>query len=79
MGVKDLPQAGGERHAKTFERFGWVRAKRRRNTHIILRKEGCRATLAIPNHKGKDVKRVLIAKLIKAAEISESDYCDRFK
>lgn len=79
VGAKNLPSANGERHAKTFERFGWVRAKKTRGSHIVLQKHGEVATLSIPNHKGKAVKRNLIAKQLKNAGISEQDYCEKFK
>ncbi len=81
MGLRDLPQAGGEAHAKAFERLGWQRRHETRghNPHIILVKPGMRSTLSIPNHKGRDVKRVLIAKLIKQAQITEAEYMAAFK
>lgn len=80
MGLKDLPCAGGEAHAKTFERLGWSRSTTRgRNPHIILTKPGCRHTLSLPNHHGKDVKRALLAGLLKLAEVSEAEYLKAFR
>lgn len=81
MGLSNLPLAGGEDHEKAFTRLGWTRdrATKGRNPHIILVKPGAPATLSIPNHKGKDVKRVLIAKLIKAAGVTEAEYLAAFK
>lgn len=76
MGHANLPVAGAEKHARAFERLGWSR--RQGKGHIIMTKSGVRATLAIPNHKGKDVKRALLAKLLQAGGISEDDYNEAF-
>jgi predicted RNA binding protein YcfA (HicA-like mRNA interferase family) len=80
VGQKDLPLASGERHARAFERCGWkrVRVTSGKNPHIILEKKGVRATLSIPNHKGKDVKRALLQKQVKLAGLTEQEYLDCF-
>jgi hypothetical protein len=81
VGQKDLPLAGGERHARAFERCGWtkVRETSGRNPHIILKKEGVQAILSIPNHKGQDVKRALLQKQIRLAGLTEQQYLDCFR
>lgn len=81
MGQKNLPLARGERHARAFERGGWRRDRETsgRNPHIILVKRGHRNTLSIPNHKGKDVKRALLQKLIQKAGMSEEQYLECFR
>jgi predicted RNA binding protein YcfA (HicA-like mRNA interferase family) len=77
VGHANLPLASGDQHAKAFERCGWIRARRRgRGKHIILTKPGARATLSIPDHD--EVKRAIIAKLLKAAELSEDEYVSAF-
>lgn len=81
MGQKNLPLAGGERHAKAFERLGWtqVRKTKGKNPHIIMEKPGHRSTLSIPVHKGRDVKRDLLAGLLKDVGVSEDEYLRAFK
>jgi len=73
--------ASGERHARAFERCGWERVRETSGTnpHIILEKPGVRATLSIPNHKGRDVKRALLQRQIKLAGLTEQQYLDCFQ
>lgn len=79
MGLSNLPLASGEKHAATFERFGWVRdyKRRGRGVHILLTKQGVRATLSIPNER--EVKRTIIAAQIALAGITEADYLAKFR
>lgn len=78
MGLSDLPLANAERHAACFERLGWARDTKRRGrgVHILLTKEGERATLSIPIQR--EVKRTIIAKLISLAGISQEKYLEEF-
>lgn len=78
MGLSDLPLASGEKHAACFERLGWTRdwKRRGRGAHILLTKEGVRATLSIPNHH--EVKRTIISKLIALAGITQEKYLEEF-
>jgi len=46
----------GEQVVKAFQRAGWT-ITRVRSSHVILEKEGFAATLSVPVHKGKNVKR----------------------
>jgi predicted RNA binding protein YcfA (HicA-like mRNA interferase family) len=86
MGHSNLPLANGHTHAKAFERLGWTLDKKRRGRgkHLRLTKPGNRATLSIPDHR--EVKRTIIAELIKLTGESEEkylrafageDFCDR--
>jgi hypothetical protein len=76
VGLKDLPDASGDRHAKAFARLGWERQpKRGKGSHIVLIKHG--RPLSIPNHRS--VKRTVLATLIKRAGVSEADYLDAFR
>jgi hypothetical protein len=78
MGLSDLPLASAEKHAACFERLGWTRdyKRRGRGVHILLTKEGERATLSIPIQR--EVKRPLLAGLIRAAGISQEQYIKKF-
>lgn len=77
MAISNLPSAKASQHIKTFEQFGWLE-KRRKGSHVVLCKQGHRASLTIPDH-GKEVSRTLLARLLRAAEISEDDYLRAFK
>jgi predicted RNA binding protein YcfA (HicA-like mRNA interferase family) len=78
MGLSNLPLSSGEKHAATFERLGWTRdyKRRGRGVHILLTKPGMRATLSIPNER--EVKRTIIASLIRAAAETETSYINAF-
>ncbi len=76
MGLRDLPDASGDRHAKAFTRLGWERLpKRGKGSHIIVAKHG--RHLSIPNHR--NVKRTVLARLLEHAGVSEAEYLDAFR
>jgi hypothetical protein len=78
MGQSNLPLANGDAHACAFERLGWIRdlKRRGRGAHILLTKPGMRPTLSIPDQH--EVKRTIIAKQIKLAEVTEEQYLKAF-
>jgi len=45
-----------------------------RSSYVILEKEGHMATLSVPVHKGKNVKRGTLRDLIKDAELSIEEF-----
>lgn len=51
---------------RTFQNAGW-HVTRRKGSHVVMEKGGHEATLSIPVHKGKDVKRGTLRGLIKDA------------
>ena len=63
----------GEQVVKAFQRAGWTIA-RVRSSHVILEKEGFVATLSVPVHKGKNVKRGTLRDLIRDAELSVDEF-----
>ncbi len=65
----------GEEVVKAFQRAGW-KITRQRSSHVILEKEGHEATLSIPVHKGKNVKRGTLRDLIKDARMSVDEYLE---
>lgn len=78
VGQANLPLASGDKHAKAFERCGWTREHRRgRGTHILLTKPDQRATLSLPDQR--EVKRALLAQLIRLAELTEDEYLACFQ
>jgi predicted RNA binding protein YcfA (HicA-like mRNA interferase family) len=65
----------GEQVVKAFERAGW-RIARVRSSHVILERNGFVATLSVPVHKGKNVKRGTLRDLIKDAELSVEEFLE---
>jgi predicted RNA binding protein YcfA (HicA-like mRNA interferase family) len=69
--MAQIPLLGGREVVRTFERFGWQVA-RQRGSHIILVKEGARATLSVPDHK--EVARGTLRALIRAAGLTLEEF-----
>jgi predicted RNA binding protein YcfA (HicA-like mRNA interferase family) len=68
-----LPVITGDKVVKAFSKAGW-RAVRQRGSHVIMVKEGMDATLSIPVHKGKPVKRGTLRDLIKDAGLTVEEF-----
>jgi predicted RNA binding protein YcfA (HicA-like mRNA interferase family) len=77
-GHKVLPLASGDRHVRTLKRLGWD-CTRMHGSHAVMEKPGHPATLTIPCHKGRDVKRALLAAQLKVAGIPFEDYRKKFR
>ena len=69
--MAQVPLLSGREVVRAFEKFGWQIA-RQRGSHIILVKEGARATLSIPDHK--EVARGTLRSLIRAAGLTVEDF-----
>jgi len=65
----------GEEVVRVFQRAGW-KITRQRSSHVILEKEGYEATLSVPVHKGKNVKRGTLRDLIKDAKMSVDEFLE---
>ena len=65
----------GEDVVRAFQRAGW-KITRHKSSHIILEREGYEATLSIPVHKGKNVKRGTLRDLIKDAKMTVDEFLD---
>ena len=63
----------GAQVVRAFQRAGW-KITRQRSSHVILEKEGYEATLSVPVHKGKNVKRGTLRDLIKDAKMNVDDF-----
>ena len=63
----------GEQVVRAFQKAGW-KITRQRISHVILEKEGYEATLSVPVHKGKNVKRGTLRDLIKDAKINVNEF-----
>lgn len=65
-----LPIMSGHEVVRAFERFGWHVA--RAGNHIILVKEGARATLSVPDHR--EVARGTLRSLIRLAGLTPEEF-----
>ena len=69
--MAQIPLLSGREVVRIFERFGWQVA-RQRGSHIVLVKEGGRATLSVPDHK--EVARGTLRSLIRAAGLTAEEF-----
>lgn len=67
-----LPAISGKEAVRTFEKAGWYIERRARSRHIVMKKQGMRTTLSIPEHKVLD--RGLLRALIRDAYISVDEF-----
>jgi len=63
----------GQVVVRAFEHAGW-RIGRQKGSHVVMEKTGCEATLSIPVHKGKDVKRGTLRHLIADAGMTVDEF-----
>jgi predicted RNA binding protein YcfA (HicA-like mRNA interferase family) len=66
-----LPSLTGDQVVKTFQRLGWEIA-RQRGSHVILVRDGHRATLSVPDHD--PVAKGTLRSLIRAAGITVEEF-----
>ncbi len=60
-----------------FQKAGWV-VSRQKGSHVAMEKADCEATLSIPVHKGKDVKRGTLRALIRDAGMTVEEFISHF-
>jgi len=72
--MAEVPLISGRDVVRVFEKFGWQIA-RQRGSHIILVKDGARATLSVPDHK--EVARGTLRALIRAAGLTAEEFTQR--
>jgi predicted RNA binding protein YcfA (HicA-like mRNA interferase family) len=63
----------GSEVVRAFQRAGWT-VSRQRGSHAILVRVGFEATLSVPVHKGKTVKRGTLKDLIKDAGLTSEEF-----
>ncbi len=73
--MSQLGSYRGEEVVRAFKQAGW-KITRRRGSHVILEKEGYEATLSVPVHKGKNVKRGTLRDLIKDSKMSVNEFLE---
>ncbi len=66
--MSKLPIVSGERIVKTLKKAGF-QLIRQKGSHVYLKHSDGRATV-VPVHKGKDIDRGLLKKILKDTELS---------
>ncbi|MEQ1717956.1 MAG: type II toxin-antitoxin system HicA family toxin [Hyphomicrobium sp.] len=66
-----LPVLSGDEVVRTFERLGW-KVVRQRGSHVILAKDGERATLSVPDHR--EIAKGTLRSLLRAAAVSVDEF-----
>ena len=69
--MPQIPLLSGRDVVRVLEKLGWQVA-RQRGSHIVLVKEGSRATLSVPDHK--EVARGTLRSLIRAAGLTVEEF-----
>ncbi len=63
----------GKHFCKVLEKHGWVLKRTTKSSHFIYTKPGPHATISVPVHGNKDLKKGLQADLMKQAQLTEDD------
>lgn len=71
--MPQIPLISGREVVRLFGQFDWQVA-RQRGSHIILVKQGARATLSVPDHK--EVARGTLRGLIRAAGLTIDEFLE---
>ncbi|MBT9138051.1 MAG: hypothetical protein DDT31_00597 [Syntrophomonadaceae bacterium] len=69
-----LTVISGKQAVKAFQKAGWYVDRRARSRHIIMKKNGMKTTLSIPEHKELD--RGLLRALIRDAYMPVNEFID---
>ncbi|MGH7195962.1 MAG: type II toxin-antitoxin system HicA family toxin [Candidatus Saccharimonadales bacterium] len=62
-GFKSLPSLNPNQVVKVLKRCGYVEL-RQKGSHLILYNQQTKSRVTIPMHKGKDIKKPLLKKII---------------
>ena len=65
----------GTEVVRAFQNAGW-NVVRQKGSHVCLEKPEHEATLTVPVHKGKDVKKGTLRNLIKDAEMTVDEFLE---
>lgn len=63
----------GKQFCKSLERHGWILKRTTKSSHFIYTKPGNPATISVPVHGNRDLKKGLQADLMKQAGLTEAD------
>lgn len=68
-----MKTVSGKRFCKVLEKHGWVLQRTTKSSHFIYTKPSNPATLSVPVHANKDLKKGLQADLMKQAGLTKDD------
>lgn len=68
-----MKATSGKHFCKILEKRGWILKRTTKSSHFIYTKQGDPATISVPVHANKDLKKGLQAELMKQAGLTESD------
>ncbi len=68
-----MKAVSGKRFCKILEKLGWVLKRTTKSSHFIYVKPGAIATISVPVHGNKDLKKGLPVDLMKQAALTEDD------
>ena len=68
-----LPRLSGREVVRAFESLGWEQV-RQSGSHIVLVREGHRATLSVPDHK--EVAAGTLRSLIRSAGLTVEEFAE---
>ena len=66
-----LPVMSGTDVVRVFEKLGWTIA-RQRGSHIVMVKDGERASLSVPDHR--EVARGTLRSLVRSAGVTPEEF-----
>lgn len=69
-----LPPAKGVDVIRVLFKLGFEIKKKRRGSHLILRKNSIRVT--VPMHKNKDIPKGTLLSILRQAKISKKEFLD---
>jgi predicted RNA binding protein YcfA (HicA-like mRNA interferase family) len=72
--MSQLPLVTAKEVIKVLNKIGWT-VTRQRGSHVILTKPGSIFNIVVPDHGRTEIKRGLLKKIIKDAEITEDWFC----
>jgi predicted RNA binding protein YcfA (HicA-like mRNA interferase family) len=71
--MSEVPRITGAQAVRAFELAGFA-VDRIRGSHFIMKKNGCRELLSIPNHAGETVGLGLLRKQIRVAGLTVEQF-----
>ena len=72
--MSKLPLVTAREVIKVLSKIGWT-VTRQKGSHIILTKPGSIFNIVVPDHGCTEIKRSLLKKIIRDAEITEDWFC----
>lgn len=71
--TNELPALTAREVIRAFQAAGYEQV-RQSGSHVILKREGARMTLSVPNHGHKEVSRGVLRRLISASGMTMEEF-----